>query len=138
MKERTNVMSENRQNALYQELIAAALRCESSLWLCKTCQEVVFYDRRLQEPLGSHDSHQAVPIPTLFDQDEGCERGFLRGWVESEATLSEERRAHLLKALAQSPLGAEEFLAEELGGDEREIYERYRSDEAEAIVMQLL
>lgn len=52
---------------LYQELVEATLRCESSLWLCRTCQEVVFYDRRSQTPLGAHDTHQADPIPTLFD-----------------------------------------------------------------------
>lgn len=103
-----------------------------------TCQEVVSYDRRLQEPLGAHGSHQVVPIPTLYDQDEGCERGFLRGWIESEATLTEERRSNLLEAPDQWQLDIEEFLAQALKGDEQETYERYRSDEAEAIVLQLL
>ena len=130
-------MSGDDQNALYQELLAAALRCESSLWFCQTCQEVVFYDRRVQEPLGVHESHQAAPIPTLFDPDEGCERGFLRGWVESDASLSADRQAQLLSALDQGQLGIEEFLSQNLTGNEREAYEQYRSDEAEAIVLEL-
>jgi len=71
-------------------------------------------------------SFQAGPIPTLFDQDEGCERGFLRGWIESETKLSEEWQTHLLDALDRGRLGTEEFLAQELG-----------EDEAEAIVLQL-
>jgi len=107
------------------------------LWLCKTCQEVAFYDRRSQTPLGARESHQAVAIPTLFDPDGGCERGFLRGWIETEATLSEDRRALLLESLDQGKLGTEEFLAQVLSGDEREVYEQYRTDEAEAMVLQL-
>jgi hypothetical protein len=130
-------MSGNGQNALNQELLAAALRCESSLWFCQTCQEVVFYDRRMQEPLGVHESHQALPIPTLFDPDEGCERGFLRGWIETDASLSTDRRMHLLDALELWRADTEEFLLQVLAEDERETYERYRSDQAEAIVVEL-
>lgn len=130
-------MGGSDQDALYQELLGAVTRCESSLWLCKTCREVVHYDRRSQVPLGVHESHQAVAIPTLFNPDEGCERGFLRGWIEGEGTLSEDRRAHLLEALDLGQLSTEEFLARELSEDEREAYEQGKSDEAEAIVLEL-
>lgn len=65
-------MSNSDLSALYQELLAAVLRCGRNLWFCKTCREVVFYDRRSQEPLGVHDAHQTGPIPTLFDQDGGA------------------------------------------------------------------
>lgn len=130
-------MSGNDQNALYQELVEMVLRCESSLWLCQTCQEVVFYDRRSQLLSGAHDSHRAVPIPTLYDPDEGCEQGFLRDWIESEDSLSEERRAHLLEVFNQVCLNTEEFLAQELSGDEREVYEQCKVAEAESIVLEL-
>lgn len=127
----------NDKDALYQELLDAVQRCESSLWLCVTCQEVVFYDRRSQTPLGAHESHQAVAIATLFDIDEGCERGFLRGWIETENSLDADRRALLLETLEQWQAGIEEFLLQVLDEDERETYERYRSDQAEAIVVEL-
>ena len=129
--------SGNDKDALYQELMEAVLRCESSLWLCVTCQEVVFYDRRSQTPLGAHESHQAVAIPILYDPDGGCERGFLSGWIETEDSLAADRRALLLEALEQWQAGVEEFLHQVLDEDERETYERYRSDQAEAIVVEL-
>ena len=79
------------------------------MWLCKTCQEVAFYDRRSQTPLGARESHQAVAIPTLFDPDGGCERGFLSGWIETEATLSENRRALLLRAWTRGNRASRNF-----------------------------
>lgn len=126
------------KNALFQELMEAVLRCESSLWLCITCQEVVFYDRLSMTPLGAHEDHQVVAIPTLYDPDEGCERGVLRGWIEMVDSLGADRRAHLLEVLEQWRGNIEEFLHQVLDEDERETYERYRSDQAESIVVELL
>lgn len=131
-------MSNEDLNALYQELLAAVLRCESSLWFCQTCREVMVYDRRSQDPLGAHGAHQARSIPTLFDQDEGCERGYLRSWIETSADLSGARRAQLLAELQESSLGVGEFIANQLDEEEREVYEQQRTDEAEQIVLNLL
>jgi hypothetical protein len=131
-------MSNSDLDALYQELLAAVLRCESNLWFCKTCREVVFYDRRSQDPLGIHDAHQASPIPTLFDPDEGCERGFLRAWIECAPGLAPERRAALLTELRESLLEVDEFIAHQLDEEEREAYEQYRTSEGEALVLDLL
>lgn len=131
-------MSNSDLSALYQELLAAVLRCGRNLWFCKTCREVVFYDRRSQEPLGVHDAHQTGPIPTLFDQDGGCERGYLRGWVESSADLASERRTTLLTELQESPLEVGDFIARELDREERVAYEQQRTSEAELLVLDLL
>jgi hypothetical protein len=131
-------MNNSDLNALYQELLDAVLRCQSNLWFCKTCRKVVFYDRRSQVPLGAHDAHQAVAIPTLYDPDEGCERGFLRGWLETDAGLAPERQATLLAELQESLLEVDEFIARQFDEEEREAYEQYRTGEGEALVLDLL